>query len=108
MARWINITKAPFDYRWPDRPAITAYREAGDHFVKDEVADFAIGKGYATEGKANASSRSTKGKTRRRRKEASPASTADTGPAKRVDNPGSADDDRTADRQSVDNDAGER
>lgn len=64
MARWINILK-PFNYHWPRRQAVTHYSAAhlGDKFVKDEVADFAVGKGYATEGKVDETSRSTKGKS---------------------------------------------
>jgi len=40
VARWITIIKAPFDYRWPDRSAITAFSATGEHMVKDEIADF--------------------------------------------------------------------
>jgi hypothetical protein len=67
VARWITIIKAPFDYRWPDRSAITAFSETGEHMVKDEIADFAVRSGYAIEGKADPSVRSTKGKRPRRR-----------------------------------------
>jgi hypothetical protein len=49
MARRITIHKAPFDYRWPNRQAITAFTSTGTFLVKDEIADFAIAKGYATE-----------------------------------------------------------
>jgi hypothetical protein len=54
MARWITVTKAPFDYVWPGRSAITAFAEKdlGEHFVKDEIADFAVKGGFAKEGKA--------------------------------------------------------
>lgn len=64
MARWIAVTR-PFNYHWPDRSAVTHFAEPGDHFVKDEVADFAVEEGYATEGKADESSRSSKGKRAR-------------------------------------------
>lgn len=70
MARWITIIPAavPFDYRWPDRTALTAFTAPGEYLVKDEVADYAVGRGFATEGKAKGSTtRSTKGGTRRRR-----------------------------------------
>jgi hypothetical protein len=62
MARWITVRK-PFDYQWPGRGAITAFSEQhlGEHFVKDEIADFAIEKGYATEGKVDEAARSPKG-----------------------------------------------
>lgn len=66
MARWITIKKGavPFDYRWPDATAYTAFTTAGEEFVKDEVADWAVEQGYATEGKARASAkRSVKGKS---------------------------------------------
>ncbi len=62
MPRWITITKVPFDYRWPDRSAITAFTLPGEHHVKDEVADFAVARGYATEGRAeDSTTRSSKG-----------------------------------------------
>lgn len=61
MARWINV-KAEFEYRWPDRQTVTVFtpRDFGDQLVKDELADFAVERGHATEGKADAASRSTK------------------------------------------------
>jgi hypothetical protein len=100
MARWITVRK-PFDFHWPSR-AITAFREEhlGDHFVKDEVADFAVEKGYASEGKADEASRSSKG----RRAKSGKAS--DTGTVAAVDHASAADDDRSADRQPLDPDAG--
>lgn len=54
--RWITVRK-PFDYRWPDRSAMTVYREAdlGEHLVKAEVADYAVAGGYASEGKLDGS-----------------------------------------------------
>lgn len=110
MARWINVAK-PFDYHWPDRSAITAFteRELGDHFVKDEIADFAVAKGYASEGKADAKSRSSKGGPRRvrsRRKELPAAKAPDTGAATAVGDADAADADRPVDRAAVDHDAG--
>lgn len=53
MARWITVTK-PFDYRWPESGAITAFseRDVGEHNVKEELAVYAIEKGVATDGKA--------------------------------------------------------
>jgi hypothetical protein len=100
MARWVTVRK-PFDYHWPGRSAVTVFRDAdlGDKFVKDEVADFAIGQGYADEGKADEASRSTKGKR------AKNAKAADTGPKPRVDHESVADADRAADRQPLDSDA---
>lgn len=115
MARWINVTKAPFDYRWPDRSAITAFKENGDHFVKDEVADFAVANGYASEGKGNPKSRSSKGGKKRVRarnprsrkaKEKAPAKAADMGAAAGLGNGDVPAADRPADRPGVDSDAG--
>lgn len=112
MARWVNVTK-PFDYRWPGLPALTAFtaRELGDQFVKDEIADFAVAMGYASEGKADASSRSLKGGNARRvrrsrRKEAPAATPADTGGTAPVGDADAADADRPADRPPMDHDAG--
>lgn len=71
MARWITIKAdaVPFDYRWPDRSALTAFAIPGEQMVKDEVADWAVKKGFASEGKAEGSiARSTKGGGARRRK----------------------------------------
>lgn len=66
--RWITI-RQPFDYRWPDRSALTAYNEPGEYMVKAEVADYAVGKGFATEGKADGSdAKSPKGKHPRKAK----------------------------------------
>jgi hypothetical protein len=109
--RWITVRK-PFDYHWPGRAAVTAYREAdlGEHMVKAEVADFAVENGYATEGKLDGSeARSRKGTgakrtSSRRRKPAAKA--ADTGRAEVVGDADAADADRTADRPPVDHDAG--
>jgi hypothetical protein len=109
MPRWITVRK-PFDYRWPGRAAVTAFREAdlGEHLVKAEVADFAVGNGYATDGKLDGSARSRKGRRRaaRPKKDAAPAEAADTGTVAPVDNPAAADVDRAADRPPVDDHAG--
>ncbi len=73
MARWITVKPAavPFDYRWPDASAITAFTKPGEEYVKDEIADYAVGKGFATEGKAKGSTtRSRKGKATRAAKPA--------------------------------------
>lgn len=107
MPRWITV-RSPFDYRWPGRPAITAFTDLGDHLVKDEVADFAVAKGYATEGKTDGSARSRKGgaKRVRRRKEPPAATTADTGPGASVGDADAVDADRAVDRPALDSDAG--
>jgi hypothetical protein len=100
MPRWITVRK-PFDYTWPSR-AITHYSadDLGDHHVKDEVADFAVANGYATEGKVDEASRSTKGKKGRRT-----AKAADTEPVDRVGDADDAHPDWAAGGQSVDPDA---
>lgn len=106
-SRWITVHQ-PFDYAWPGRSAITAFREAdlGEHMVKDELADFAVAKGYAKEGKLDGSARSRKGRRKRvrapRKKEAPAAETADAEPVAPVDHESAADADRTADRPAVD------
>lgn len=107
MPRWVTVRK-PFNYHWPDRSAVTSFKEPGDQFVKDEVADFAVKGGYATEGKVDETSRSHKGKRRasRRKKEAPAAKAADTGSAARVDHPDAAGDDSAAGGPAVDHDAG--
>jgi hypothetical protein len=96
MARWITVHKA-FDYRFPDRSAILHFAEhpqypfPREEYVKDEIAEFAIKRGYATEGKASGSTtKSRKGKTERpkRARTAGNASTANRRPNARV---GSAD-----------------
>lgn len=79
---------APFDYVW-SRLSMTRY-PAGEFRVKNEVADFATGKGYASEGK----------------QESSTAKTADDGSADVVDHANDADTDRPADGPAVDHDAG--
>lgn len=111
--RWITVT-GKFDYRWPGRSAITHYRaDAGEQLVKGEVADYAVAKGYATEGKADGSeARSTKGKKRtRRRKAAKPeadATATDTAADDGLAGSGVAADDSAEVRDPVDQAAGER
>lgn len=89
-SRWITV-HARFDYRWPSG-AITHFsdRDLGEHRVKNELADFAVGKGYASEGKLE---------------EQSPAEAADSGSDDAVARESVADADRTADRQQVAPDA---
>lgn len=105
MARWITV-REPFEYRWPDRSAITHFHTPGDFMVKDEVADFAIEKGYAAEGKSDQKSRSRKGTGARRRKEKPAANAADTGSVAGVGDANAPNTDRTADRPAVDSNAG--
>lgn len=121
MARWITITKAPFDFRWPNG-AVSAVTENGEQNVKDELADFAIERGFATEGKPDGSTaRSTKGvgkAVRGRKPKATrqpPAdnneideATANLAPVDRLDGADMADDDSADDRPAVDPDASER
>jgi hypothetical protein len=114
--RWITITKVPYDYRWPDRSAMTSFSMPGEYFVKAELADHAVTKGYATEGKATDSpTRSRKGKTSGKKatkatKTAKPAADAeppaDTGSIASVGDAGAADAGGAADRPPVDRDAG--
>jgi hypothetical protein len=55
MPRWITMNK-PFEHRWPNRSiTVYAFKDLGEHFVKDELADAAIAAGSATEGKADGS-----------------------------------------------------
>jgi hypothetical protein len=114
-SRWITI-RQKFDYYWPGRTAITAYVPA-EIRVLDEVADFAVAKGYATEGKADGSDATPpapKKATRRRKpakkaapaKEIAAATTADTGPAEGVGDSPVPDVDSAVDRSGVDHDAG--
>jgi hypothetical protein len=109
MSRWITV-RTPFDYRWPDRSAITHFSDPGEHMVKDEVADFAVAGGYATEGKVDGAARSKKSgpkRVRRAKKRDAPAAkAADTQTSAPVGDEDTADADRTADRPAVDDDAG--
>jgi hypothetical protein len=66
--RWITI-RQKFDYAW-SRISISAFTP-GEHLVKAEVADYAVAKGYATEGKADGSeAKASKGKRERVKKPA--------------------------------------
>lgn len=110
--RWITVRRA-FDYHWPGRSAVTAFREPGEYMVKAEVANFAVRNGHATEGKADGSeARSRKGKTARPKnakvaaEELPPAKAADAGTVAPVDHESAADADRAADRPAVDRDPG--
>lgn len=104
MARWITVL-TPFDYRWPDRTAITAFTVTGEHMVKDEIADFAVAKGYAIDGKINFAVRSTKGRRRTTRAKEKPAA-ANARASAPVGHANAADADRPADRPSVADDVG--
>lgn len=80
--RWITIRKVPYDYRFKDRSAMICYSEPGEYMVKGEVADDAVVKGYASEGKADGSeAKSRKGKSPRKRKavKLAPDAATDTG-----------------------------
>lgn len=118
MARWITVT-SPFEYRWPDRSAITVFTQAnlGEHLVKDEIADFAVEREFATEGKAEGSTtRSTKSgpkavrsRSPRRRKAATKAAdevTANPGLYNRLDGEDLADADRSEAGATVDSTGG--
>lgn len=117
MPRWITITQE-FNYRWPGVQAVTHFRATPAHpipreeLVKDDVADFAIAKGFATEGRADGSTAKSRksgppAKTRRRKtgKAKVDAAPADHGPDDGVDGAGVADDDRASLRGAVDPDA---
>ena len=109
-SRWITI-RTPFNYAWPGRQAVTHYAVPGEFMVKDEVADFAVAKGYATEGKVDGSAKSRKGGSGRRvrkatRKDPPAAKAADPQPSAPVGNEDVADADRAADRPVVAPDAG--
>lgn len=97
MARRINILKAPFDYHWPGRQAVTHFSATGKFLVKDEVAEFAIAKGYAIPDEP------AKPATTRRR---APAKTANTRRTKGVAAADLPDAGRTAHGRAVDHDAG--
>lgn len=101
MARWITIHTVPFDYPWPGRTAITAFTGKGEFYLKDEIADFAVKKGYATEGRASeqktsAPKRATKGR----------AKATNQGRTRRVGGEDLADDGGAAAGRAVDPDAG--
>lgn len=108
MARWITVL-TPFDYRWPDRTAITAFTQTGEHMVKDEIADYATKKGYAIEGKIDATARSVKGgkgKRVRTRRRKGPSTAANAKPGSSMGNANTSRARRSADRATVADDAG--
>ncbi len=83
--RRITITRVPFDFEH-SRTSVTHYSATGEFLVPGRVADFAVSRGYATEGWAGDSvTRTVKGGPRRRkratspRKSVKPASDAKTG-----------------------------
>lgn len=88
-SRWITV-REPFNYTWASR-AVTHFHTPGEYRVKNEVADEAVKRGYATEGKA------TGGED---------AKAADTGRQSPVGDEDAAGADRPADRTPVDPDAG--
>jgi hypothetical protein len=66
--RRITITKAPFDFEH-SRTSVTHYSATGEFLVPARVADFAVARGFATEGWASDSStRTAKGGPRRRKR----------------------------------------
>jgi hypothetical protein len=77
MPRWINVT-GRFEYTYPDRLTTIVFneRDFGDHMVKDEIADYAVNGGFASEGKADEQSRSDKGRRRTPRKPSTTKSSA--------------------------------
>lgn len=66
--RRITITAAPFDFEH-SRTSVTQYSATGEFLVPARVADYAVAKGYATEGWASDSTTRT-GKSGPRRKRA--------------------------------------
>jgi hypothetical protein len=86
-SRWITVHER-FDYYW-SRLSMTEYTP-GVYRVKNEVADFGVQKGYATEGKAEGQDAGT---------------TADSGPDDAVAQPDLVDADRPAGGEPVDPDA---
>ena len=108
MARWITIIKTPFDHRWPSG-AITHYTKTGEFLVKDEVAERAVARGYAFEGKASdirSSKTAGAGRVRRARKEPAAAKTANIGGTAGVAAAHLPDDDRPAYGRGLDPAAG--
>lgn len=65
--RKITIVKAPFDFEH-SRLSVTQYSATGEFLVPGRVADFAVAKGYATEGWASDSTTRTAKSGPRRRK----------------------------------------
>jgi hypothetical protein len=73
MPRWINV-KAPFEFNIRGEKgrgivSTIAFRQedVGDHFVKDEIADYAVKGKFASEGKHDPDARSKKGGPKARR-----------------------------------------
>lgn len=110
-SRWITVRET-YNHYWPSR-AVTHYTP-GEYRVKNEVADGAIAKGKATEGRADGSEataakkpkHSRKTSTKRRAKVAGNAEASDTGTVAAMGDTGVSDADRPADRPPVDSDAG--
>lgn len=48
MAKRVNVLKT-FDYQWPNAQAVTHVSATGVMALKDDLADWAISKGYAVE-----------------------------------------------------------
>jgi hypothetical protein len=70
--RRITITRAPFDFEH-SRTSVTHYSATGEFLVPAKVADYAVGRGYATEGWASDSATRTVKSGPRRRKATTPA-----------------------------------
>jgi hypothetical protein len=100
MARWITLHKAPFNFEWPGRTAVTVIRATGEHYVKDELADKAIATGYASEGKASEPKPAKSATTRRRGATKAKDASHSRKPA-RVDRADLAADDRADDSATV-------
>lgn len=115
-SRWITIRER-YDHYWPSR-AVTSY-PPGEYLVKNEVADGAMGKGKATEGRVDGSEatpppppkkRATKAKRTTKAKNpanmAADAKAPDAGPVDRVDAESVAAADSAGDRSGVDQASG--
>lgn len=74
--RRITLIKVPYNYEWPGRRAVSCYRQTGEFLVKAEVADDAIGKGYALPGWASDKKAHTAGKRTAKSRATSPAKSA--------------------------------
>lgn len=48
--RWITLHKVPYNFEH-SRLSVTCYSETGEYLVPGRVADDAVAKGYATEGR---------------------------------------------------------
>lgn len=76
--RWITLLKAPYNF-YHSRGAVSCIRETGEHMVPAALADDAVNRGYATEGRAkDSTTRSRKGKSPRKRKSATAKADAGT------------------------------